>query len=135
MNPAYLLDTDILIELLRGRGRPAAARFRESEGRIAVSTVSVMELEYGVERSRDRERNRIAVNSLLSRLDVLAFDAAAAENAGRLRSELAAAGMPMGPYDVLIAGHARSRGLSVLTHNLRQFGRVPGLRAEDWLGG
>ncbi|AKA22718.1 pirin [Pseudomonas chlororaphis] len=69
----------------------------------------------------------------MARLEVLAYDHEAAIHSGQLRAELARAGTPIGPYDQLIAGHARSRGLVLVTNNVREFERVPGLRIEDWL--
>ncbi|MDF9878547.1 type II toxin-antitoxin system VapC family toxin [Cellulosimicrobium cellulans] len=133
MSTLYLLDTNVLIALLRGNGVAARPRLREAEGRVAVSTVSEMELEYGIERSDDPHRNRQAVDDLLSLVDVLPFDGLAAMHAGRVRARLAARGTPIGPYDALLAGHARSLGLVMVTNNVREFSRVPGLEVEDWL--
>ncbi|MGW9419221.1 PIN domain-containing protein [Cellulosimicrobium funkei] len=133
MSTLYLLDTNVLVALLRGHGAAARPRLREAEGRVAVSTVSEMELEYGVERSQDPARNRQAVDELLSLVDVLPFDSLAAMHAGRVRAVLAARGTPVGPYDALLAGHARSLGLVLVTDNVREFSRVPGLEVEDWL--
>ncbi|QJW35787.1 type II toxin-antitoxin system VapC family toxin [Cellulosimicrobium protaetiae] len=135
MSTLYLLDTNVLVALLRGSGAAARPRLREAEGRVAVSTVSEMELEYGIERSDDPHRNRQAVDDLLSLVDVLPFDGLAAMHAGRVRALLAARGTPIGPYDALLAGHARSLGLVMVTNNLREFSRVPGLEVEDWLTG
>jgi len=129
----YLLDTNVLISLLRRNGAAARPRLREAEGRVAVSTVSEMELEYGIERSDDPHRNRQAVDELLSLVDVLPFDGLAAMHAGRVRALLAARGTPIRPYDALLAGHARSLGLVMVTNNVRELSRVPGLEVEDWL--
>jgi tRNA(fMet)-specific endonuclease VapC len=129
----YLLDTNILIALLRGRGDGARTRLRESSGRIGVSTITEMELEHGIERSSEPSRSRQAVDELLSLVDVLEFDSLAAMHAGRIRAVLDAKGTPIGPYDALIAGHARSLGLVMVTNNVREFSRVPGLEIEDWL--
>ncbi|WP_264031596.1 type II toxin-antitoxin system VapC family toxin [Cellulosimicrobium sp. SH8] len=133
MSTLFLLDTTILVTLLRGNGAAARPRLREAEGRVAVSTVSEMELEYGIERSGDPHRNRQAVDDLLSLVDVLPFDGLAAMHAGRVRALLAARGTPIGPYDALLAGHARSLGLVMVTNNVRELARVPGLEVEDWL--
>ncbi|MFB8230889.1 type II toxin-antitoxin system VapC family toxin [Cellulosimicrobium sp. NPDC055967] len=133
MSTLYLLDTNVLVALLRGNGSAARPRLRGAEGRIAVSTVSEMELEYGIERSDAPHRNRQAVDELLSLVDVLPFDGLAAMHAGRVRALLAARGTPIGPYDALLAGHARSLGLVMVTNNVREFTRVPGLEVEDWL--
>jgi tRNA(fMet)-specific endonuclease VapC len=129
----YLLDSNILIALLRGAQPPTRQRFRDAEGLVGVSVVSVMELEYGVQRSGYPSENRRAVEELLSLVEILPFDRAAAEDAGRVRGQLAARGQTIGPFDSLIAGHARSRGLIVVTNNIREFARVPGLQVEDWL--
>lgn len=130
----YLLDTNILVALLRGEADALRPRLREAHARVAASTVSEMELVLGVERSRRPEHNRQAVDELLSLVEVLPFDGLAAMHAGRIRARLAAEGRPIGPYDALLAGHARSLGLVMVTNNRREFDRVPGLEVEDWLG-
>ncbi|MEL7978017.1 type II toxin-antitoxin system VapC family toxin [Isoptericola sp. F-RaC21] len=134
MSSLYLLDTNILIALLRDEGDAARPRLRAAEGRIAVSTISEMELEFGIERSRDPVRNRQAVDELLSLVEIVPFETTAAMHAGRIRAVLAGRGTPIGPYDALIAGQARSLGMVVVTNNVREFSRVPGLEVEDWLG-
>lgn len=88
---------------------------------------------YGAEKSADPVGNRRSVNGLAARLGVLDFDAEAAAHAAEIRAALERQGQVIGPYDLLIAGHARSRGLVVVTGNLREFQRVAGLRSEDWL--
>lgn len=132
-DPVYLLDTSTIVALIRGRHDHARGRFRDAEGRLGVSTVTVMELEYGVERGLDPRRARGEAEELVSLVDVLPFDEVAAMHAGRVRAQLAAAGTPIGPFDTLLAGHARSLGLVMVTHNAREFERVPGLQVEDWL--
>jgi tRNA(fMet)-specific endonuclease VapC len=133
VNTLYLLDTNILIALLRDRGDAARRRLVEATGRVGVSTISEMELEYGIERSASPARNRQAVDELLSLVEVLDLDSLAAMHAGRIRAVLAARGTPIGPYDALLAGHARSLGLVMVTNNVRELSRVPGLEVEDWL--
>ena len=133
MSSLYLLDTNVLVALLRGGGESARPRLRQAEGRVAVSTVSEMELEDGVERSRDAQRNRQAVDGLLSLVEVLPLDSLAAMHAGRIRAILADRGTPIGPYDALLAGHARSLGLVMVTSDVGEFSRVPGLEVENWL--
>jgi tRNA(fMet)-specific endonuclease VapC len=128
----YLLDTSFLIELLRHGPGTARGKLNGASGRIAVSTVSVAELEHGLARSSAPEADARKVESLLSRCEILVFDRAAAHHAGRISGQLAAAGKPIGPLDTLIAGHARSRGLTVVTGNLGEFSRVPGIECEDW---
>jgi tRNA(fMet)-specific endonuclease VapC len=89
---------------------------------------------YGAEKSARRQENRREVERLAARLAVLPFDDTAAAHAGEIRARLERLGLPIGGYDLLIAGHARSRGLVLITGNLREFNQVEGLRAEDWLG-
>ena len=132
VTPRYLIDTNVAIDLLRGGSHLDSGRFTAAEGAIAVSTVTVMALEYGIERSARPDANRAEVVALLSRLVVLPFDEPAAEHAGRIRACLAGQGMAIGPYDSLLAGHARSMGLTLVTHNTGEFTRVPGLLIDDW---
>ena len=129
----YLLDTNILIYVVKSR--PAAARehFTRHHGQLAMSSVSLMELVYGAEKSAAPQRNLRDIEGLAARLDVLPFDPAAATHAGRIRAELARAGTPVGPYDLMIAGHARSLGLTLVSNNLREFERVQGLLMENWV--
>ena len=91
-----------------------------------------MELIYGAEKSANPETILPVVYGFASRLEVLSYDEPAASHTGQLRAELARSGTPIGPYDQMIAGHARSRGLIVVTNNRREFDRVPGLRVDDW---
>lgn len=128
----YLLDTNILIYVIKNRPPAARERFTQHDGQMAISTISMMELIYGAERSSAPERNLRDVEGLAARMEVLAFDQAAAAHAGRIRAELAKAGTPIGPYDQMIAGHARSLGLTLVSNNLREFQRVAGLLTENW---
>ena len=91
-----------------------------------------MELLFGAHNSQAVRRNLEAVESLLGRIDVLDFDISAAEHSGQIRATLAQRGTPIGPYDTMIAGHARSRGLTLVTNNVSEFERVSGLRLENW---
>jgi len=128
----YMLDTSILVEVLRGRADRLIPRF-DREPDLTVSTITVMELEYGAQRSTQPEAMRRDVDGLLSLMVVKDFDRGAARHAGNIRALLVNKGTPIGPLDTLIAGHARSLGLVVVTHNLREFSRVPDLKSEDWL--
>ncbi|GAA5131234.1 type II toxin-antitoxin system tRNA(fMet)-specific endonuclease VapC [Alloalcanivorax gelatiniphagus] len=128
----YMLDTNICIFTIKNR--PAAVResFRERQGSLCISSVTLMELIYGAERSARRRDNLEVVEGFAARLEVLDYGTEAAAHTGDLRAELARAGTPIGPLDQMIAGHARSRSLVLVTHNTREFDRVPGLRIEDW---
>jgi tRNA(fMet)-specific endonuclease VapC len=128
----YMLDTNICIFTVKNRPQQVREAFNRHHGQLCISSVSLMELIYGAEKSAMPERNLSVVEGFAARLEVLAYDEMAASHTGQLRAELARNGIPIGPYDQLIAGHARSRGLIVVTNNLREFNRVPGLRVEDW---
>ncbi len=128
----YLLDTNFCIATIRDK--PAAVReaFNQHHAQMCISTVTVMELLFGVELSLQPQRNLAAVEGFIARLDVLDYDTAAAAHTAQIRAELRKAGKQIGPYDQMIAGHARSRGLVVVTNNTKEFRRVAGLRIEDW---
>lgn len=132
MSLRFLLDTNIVVFVLRRSPGPLRERLRRESGRLAVSSVTVSELTYGTERSADPASSRMAVEQFLALVTVLPFDAAAAQHSGEIRARLAAAGTPIGGYDVMIAGHARSAGLAVVTNNIREFSRVPALEVVDW---
>lgn len=129
----YLLDTNMLIYVVKNRPASARERFSRHHGQMAMSSVSLMELVYGAEKSAAPERNLRDIEGLAARLEVLPFDTAAATHAGRIRAALARAGTPIGPYDQMIAGHARSIGLTLVSNNPREFERVPGLLQENWV--
>jgi tRNA(fMet)-specific endonuclease VapC len=129
----YMLDTNVCIRVLRDRPPSARERFNLEADALCISTIVLTELLHGAARSARPEHNRIEVNRFAARLEVLPFDDAAADHAADVRAALEKKGQPIGGYDVLIAGHARSRGLIVITGNLAEFRRVEGLRCEDWL--
>lgn len=128
----YMLDTNICIYTIKNKPPTVRALFNRSEGQLCISTVTLMELIYGAEKSAAPERNLTVIEGFAARLDVLPYDHSAASHSGQLRAELAVAGNPIGPYDQMIAGHARSVGLILVTNNRREFDRVAGLRMEDW---
>ena len=130
----FMLDTNILIYTIKNRPEEVRRQFEAHEGEMCVSSVTAMELLYGAHKSQSVRRNLDVVEGLLARIDVLDFDLAAAEHAGQIRAELATSGRPIGPFDVLIAGHARSRGLSLVTNSIAEFERVGGLRLVNWAG-
>jgi len=128
----FLLDTNLCIRVLRERSPVLRERFnREADG-LAISSIVLTELLHGAAKSARPEANRREVENFAARLDVLAYDAAAADHAADIRAALERQGRSIGGYDVLIAGHARSRGLIVVTGNRGEFDRVEGLRCEDW---
>ena len=127
----YLLDANVIIGLLNDAGSKLAQRARrERPADIAISAIVAHELFYGAFKSRRATHNVALANSL--QLAVLEFDKEDARQAGEIRAALASRGTPIGPYDVLIAGQAKARNLTLVTHNTDEFGRVRGLRLEDW---
>jgi tRNA(fMet)-specific endonuclease VapC len=130
-----MLDTNLCIRVLRDRPRALRPRFNAEADGLAISTVVLTELLYGAEKSARPVENRQEVLRFAARLEVLPFDDRAAAHAAEIRAVLERRGQMIGSYDVLIAGHARSCGLVVITGNLGEFQRVEGLRSEDWLAG
>ena len=134
----YLLDTNLCIRSLRNRPLhqgELAAMLAEAEDDIATSTVVVMELLHGAAMSAKPTERREQVERLLARMAVIDFDRHASEHAADIKAVLQKTGRLIGANDILIAGHARSRGLTLVTGNLREFSRVDGLLVEDWPAG
>ncbi|EKM98108.1 MULTISPECIES: tRNA(fMet)-specific endonuclease VapC [unclassified Acidocella] len=129
----YMLDTNLCIRVLRDRPQEVRTRFNANAEALCLSDVVLYELLYGAERSNDPPRIRREVEHFAGRLTVLPFDSEAAAHTAEIRGDLERLGNVIGPYDLMIAGHARSRGLIVVTGNLGEFQRVLGLRSEDWL--
>ncbi len=128
----YMLDTNILIYTIKNRPTKVREAFKRHADYLAMSTVTLGELIYGAEKSTQSDRNLADIEALAARMDVVPFDSQAAIHFGQVRAELVKSGKLIGPYDLMIAGHARSRGLILVTNNLREFKRVPGLRVENW---
>ncbi|KAA2212917.1 tRNA(fMet)-specific endonuclease VapC [Teichococcus oryzae] len=128
-----MLDTNLCIRLLRDRPQGLRPRFNVEADTLCITTITLTELLYGAARSARPNEHRREVEAFARRLAVLPFDEDAAAHAGDIHADLARRGCLIGPYDILIAGHARSRGLVVITGNLGEFRRVEGLRSEDWL--
>lgn len=128
----YMLDTNVCIHVMRHPDSPIVAHFNANKTALCISTITLHELIYGAEKSARPEHHRDLTIDLISRLEVLQFDAGAADHSGDIHATLAKSGSLIGAYDMLIAGHARSLGLTVITHNMRGFSRVDGLLCEDW---
>jgi tRNA(fMet)-specific endonuclease VapC len=127
----YLLDANVVIALLNDAASKLAQRARrERPSDIAISAIVAHELFYGAFKSRRATQNAAVIDAL--RFAILEFDKEDARQAGAVRALLAAKGTPIGPYDVMIAGQAVARNMILVTHNTHEFGRVPGLRIEDW---
>lgn len=129
----YMLDTNIVIYVLKNRPAVVKEKFQLHYGQMCISSVTLSELVYGAEKSAAVERNLRDIEGFAARMEVLPFDVEAATHCGQIRAELAKAGNGIGPYDQMIAGHARARGLILVTNNLREFERVPGIRVENWV--
>jgi len=127
-----MLDTNIVIYTIKNRPQVVREAFIKHHGQMCITTVTLMELVYGAEKSANPERNLREIEGFAGRLDVLSYDNSAATHTGQIRSELAKIGKPIGPYDQMIAGHARSQGLVLVTNNEKEFERVHGLRLENW---
>jgi tRNA(fMet)-specific endonuclease VapC len=129
----YLLDANAVIGLLNDSAFRLAQRLRQERlADVAISAIVTHELYYGAYKSRRASQNIALVDAL--RFSVLEFDREDARKAGEIRAYLASKGTPIGPYDVLVAGQSVARNLILVTHNTDEFGRVPGLRIEDWEG-
>jgi len=129
----YMLDTNILIYTIKNRPKKVRDAFKKHADYLAMSTVTLGELIYGAEKSTQSVRHLADIEALAARMDVVPFDSQAAIHFGQVRAELSKSGKLIGPFDLMIAGHARSRGLILVTNNLREFKRVPGLRVENWV--
>ena len=129
----YLLDTNACVDYLTGRYPNVVSRIQGSLPEdLCVSSVVVAELRYGADHSARRRANHARIDVLIAEIEPLPFDAEAAAFYGRVRSRLEVSGTPIGPNDMLIAAHALSRGLTVVTDNLSEFGRVGGLKVVSW---
>jgi tRNA(fMet)-specific endonuclease VapC len=127
----YLLDANAVIALLDRPRSLLARRARQQQPEdVGTSVIVIHELYFGAFRSRQTTSNLTRLDVM--QLEVLEFDGRDARQAGQIRAALASGGRPIGPYDVLIAGQAVSRGLTLVTHNTAEFGRVPNLVVEDW---
>lgn len=129
----YMLDTNMCIFTIKNKPESVREKFNRYSHQLCISSVTLMELIYGAEKSAAPERNLAIIEGFTARLSVLSYDSYAAAHSGQIRAEQARLGKPIGPYDLMIAGHARSCGLIVVTNNTREFERVSGLRLEDWV--
>ena len=130
----YLLDTNICIYLIKKQPASVIARFGEhTVGDIGVSTITVSELAYGVEKSSRLQANRQALAQFLAPLVIAEYDAEAAFAYGKIRAGLEQKGTPIGALDILIAGQALGMGVTLVTNKAKEFERVKGLAVENWI--
>ncbi len=130
---AYMLDTNICIYVMKNYPLELREKFSALAEQLCISSITLGELHYGAEKSARRAQNLTAIEHFVARLDVLPFGEKAAAHYGQVRAELERAGTPSGPHDMQIGSHARSEGLIVVTNNMREFARMPGVRSENWI--
>ena len=129
----YLLDTNIVIYVIKRRPIEVLEIFNQHAGRMALSSITLAGLLHGAEKSSKPPVNLAVVEDLCSRLEVLPYDAKAAQHYGSIRAALEVRGQTIGVNDLHIAAHARSAGLTLVTNNLREFERVDALQLENWI--
>jgi tRNA(fMet)-specific endonuclease VapC len=131
----YMLDTNICIYLIKQQPKEVLDKFQSTApGEIVISTVTVAEMMYGIENSQHKEKNQAALALFLAPLEIVDFDYKAAQYYGVFRAHLEAMGTPIGAYDLMIAAHASSIGVILVTNNEREFHRLPDLLVENWVG-
>jgi len=129
----FMLDTNICIYLIKQKPEKVLRHFKaHSVGEIGISSITLAELRYGVERSQQVQKNRQALEEFALPLEISAFDEAAAEVYGSVRAGLEQAGTPVGSMDMLIGAHALSLGVTLVTNNLREFKKIKNLKVVDW---
>lgn len=129
----YLLDTNICIYLIKQRPQQILAQFQKhSPSDVAISSITLFELEYGVEKSKMKDRSIKALNKFLLPLTIVFFDREAASKAASVRAQLEKKGTPIGAYDLLIAGVALAQGMTLVTNNVGEFEKIKDLQIENW---
>ena len=133
MTARYMLDTNICIYTIKNRPPELREKFNSLADQLCISAITLGELIYGAEKSERPVENLAVAEQFAARLEVLPFSDAAAAHFGQIRAALERAGRPVGAYDLMIGGHARSEGLILVTNNMREFKRMDGLRLENWV--
>ena len=129
----YMLDTNICIYVIKHKPEKAFRKIQTIHPEdVCISSVTYAELVHGVEKSAAVEKNRLALSMFLANMEILGFDVEAADCYGKIRADLEKKGTPIGPLDMMIAGHAQSLGYTVVTNNVKEFSRVSALRIENW---
>ncbi len=129
----YLIDTNICIYIMNNRPADVIEKFKKvNMGEIGVSTITISELQYGIAKSQHRKKNQIRLNEFIAPLEILPYDNAAAKTYGDIRFHLEKIGQPIGPLDLLIAAHAMSQNLIIVTNNDKEFVRIRNLKVENW---
>ena len=129
----YMLDTNICIYAIKHKPEQVFLKLQEHDpSEICISSVTYAELVHGVEKSQAIEKNRVALTLLLAGIEIMDFDSSAAESYGKIRAELEKMGKPIGPLDMMIAGHAETLGYTVVTNNTTDFMSVSGMKLKNW---
>ncbi len=129
----YMLDTNIVIYVIKRRPIEVLEVFNRHASQMCISSITLAELLHGAEKSAKQEHNLRQVEDFVSRLEVLEYGSKAAAHYGDIRADLERKGTPIGVNDLHIAGHARSEGLTLVTNNLREFERIEALRLDNWV--
>ena len=130
----YLLDTNICIYIIKKRPEKVLEKFNTlSLGDVAISSITLAELNYGIMKSTNPKKNQEALDKFLTPLEILDFDCFATMEYGKIRADLEKNGTPIGPLDTLIAAHAKSQKLTLVTNNEKEFRRIPDLKIENWM--
>lgn len=129
----YMLDTNICIYAIKQEPEVVLQKIlKHHPSDICISSITYAELMHGVEKSQAKDKNRLALTLLLSPIKIVNFDSHAAEEYGKIKADLQSQGKIIGPMDLLIASHAKSKGLTIVTNNTKEFKRVNHLNVEDW---
>jgi tRNA(fMet)-specific endonuclease VapC len=128
----FLLDTDTLVYISKRMGHCVANLENHLDGDIAISTINLFELEFGIAKSNNPAKGQAFLHEIKARFQLFGFDANCAAHAGRVKAQLSQVGMPIDPYDLQHAGIALTHGLTFVTRNTKEFLRVPGLQLVNW---
>jgi tRNA(fMet)-specific endonuclease VapC len=129
----YLLDTNICIYIIKKRPEKVFEKFKNLIiGDVGISTITLAELRYGIEKSSNIDRNKEALEKFLTPIEIVSYDYFAAIEYGNIRADLEKQGIPIGPLDMLIASHAKSLNSILVTNNLKEFSRIKELNLENW---
>lgn len=131
MSWKYMLDTDTVSYALRGHGRVGARILEHKPSELCISAITLAELRFGADRRESKKLHKL-IDTFTDSVTALAFDAHAADHFGRLASDLAERGKPIGAFDTMIAAHALAQKLTLITNNAKHFGRAAGLTCESW---
>lgn len=128
----YLIDTNMCIFVIKNKPMHVREQFNLNSAHLCISSITLFELMHGAEKSLAPALNLRVLEGFIARLNVLNYDSAAAIHSGQIRVELSQQDIPIGPFDMMIAGHARSLGLIIATNNTQTFEHIKGLRIESW---